>query len=152
MLSKGKLITPRLFKKGEVRFALDRRCIIPQDSCICLSPTPKTDRNYILLRKQLSDVLGSSVSLEDVLKYCLAFLNSGFAQTQLIAGQRPTPKGFYAVTEKSLRRVPIPPPRKRNTTKAIIDHVTKLVRSKDEEQASELEKTLEVFVNTCLKI
>jgi len=97
-------------------------------------------------------VLGSSVSLEEVLKYCLAFLNSEFAQTQLIARQRPTPKGFYAVTEKSLRSIPVPSPRERKRTKAIIDHVTKLIGSKDEEEARDLEKPLEALVNACLKL
>jgi hypothetical protein len=152
MLSKGKIITPRLIRKGKVRFALDIGGIIPQDSCICLSSKSKTDISYSLLHKQLSDVLGSRVSREEVLKYCLAFLNSEFSQTQLIAGQRPTPKGFYAITEKSLRRVPIPPPCERNTTKTIIDHVTKLIGSKEDAESRELEKNLEALVNTCLKL
>lgn len=152
MLSKEKIVTPRLFRKEKVRFALDMRGIIPQDSCICLRSKSKTGRDYSLLHKQLSDVLGSSISREVVLKYCLAFLNSKFAQTQLIAGQRPTPKGFYSITEKSLCRVPIPPPREKNTTKTIIDHVTKLIESKDDEESSELEITLEELVNSCFKL
>jgi hypothetical protein len=152
MLSGGKIITPRLFRKGEVRFALDGRGVIPQDSCICLSPTPRTKKSYDLLRKQLSDVLGRKISLEDVLKYCLAFLNSEFAQTQLIAGQRPTPKGFYAVTEKSLRRIPIPPPSERSTAESLINYVTRLVSSKDEQEAGRIEEELETLVNASLKI
>jgi hypothetical protein len=152
MLSKKKIVTPRLFRRGEIRFALDRRGIIPQDSCICLSPTPATAKKYNLLRNQISEVLGMSVSNDEVLKYCLAFLNSKFAESQLIAGQRPTPKGFYNVTEKGIRRVPIPPPQERNETQGIIDLVTQLIVSEDCESASKHEEDLESIVNDWLRI
>jgi hypothetical protein len=151
MLSKEKIITARLFRKGEARFALDRLGIIPQDSCICLSPTSKTAKNFSLLRDQLANVLGRGVCREEVLKYCLAFFNSGFAETQLIEGQRPTPKGFYAITEKNLRRIIIPPPCESGTTAAIIDHVTELVDASDDATARQLEKDLAGLVNSYLK-
>ncbi|MEW6730273.1 MAG: hypothetical protein AB1489_02935 [Acidobacteriota bacterium] len=150
MLLKGKIITPRLFRRGAVRFTFDNQGIIPQDSCICLSPTSKTEKIYQSFHKQVSQVLAKTVSEKEVFYYCLAFLNSEFAETQLIAGQRPTPKGFYAITEKHLCKVAIPAPYNRETTSAIIDHVTKLVVSKDKQQISRLEKSLAILVNTCL--
>jgi hypothetical protein len=117
-----KIITPRLVKR--VRFALDTRGIVAQDSCICMVPSSATEPGHEKLRKQLAAVLGSRVSTEHVLKYCLAFLNSDLAQERLVTGRRPTPKGFYAVTEEYLREIPIPPPRSKRTTAAILGHVT----------------------------
>src|SRR2546423_7376560 len=108
MFGKPKIIAPRLSK--EVRFALDARGIVPQDSCIGMMPTKKTDRDYRRLREQLAAATGKRASLEDVLKYCLAFLNSDYAQHRFVTGHRPRPGEVYAMTEAVLREIPIPPP------------------------------------------
>ena len=65
-----------------------------------------------------------------MLKYCLAFLNGDDANERLWAGRRPTPKGFYPVTEDYLREILIPMPEKRSAN-AILELVTRLVAAKD---------------------
>jgi hypothetical protein len=149
MLAKSKIITPRLSK--EVRFALDTQRIIPQDSCICMTPTPKTERGYRNLRHQLTNTLGWSATLADVLKYCLGFLNSNYAQDCLVTGHLPTPKGFFAISDKYLHEIPIPPPSDKKSTAAILDLVTRLTKSEDETEIANLESKLGKIVNAALK-
>lgn len=149
MLAKTKLITPRLTK--QVRFALDTHGIIPQDSCISMFPTAKTEQGYRRLHKQIGDLLGERVTLVEVLKYCLAFLNSSYAQERLVTGHLPTPKGFYAISDKYLHEIPIPPPPDKQQTRTILDLVTKLIKAKDEAETVSLETKLGEIVNTALK-
>ena len=78
MLARPKIITPRLTRK--VRFALDTRGVVPQDSCITLAPGEKTRGNFAHLTQQLAGVLQREATMADVLKYSLAYLNSSYAQ------------------------------------------------------------------------
>jgi hypothetical protein len=70
----------------------------------------------------------------------------------LTAGQRPTPKGFFTVTERGLREVPIPPPSDRKKTKGIIDCVTRLIQRVDEKTVFKLEEELKTIAHATLKI
>jgi len=139
MFGKLKIIAPRLSK--EVRFALDARGIVPQDSCIAMMPTKKTDRDYRRLHEQLTAATRKRAMLEDVLKYCLAFLNSDYAQHRFVTGRRPTPKGSYAMSEAVLREIPIAPPDTQTAT-TILNLVTQLTRAKTEAETKKLEKKL----------
>ena len=84
------------------------------------------------------------------MKYCLAFLNSAYAQQRLVTGHRPTPKGFYAVTKQYLEEIPIPPPAK-TKAKQIVDLVTKLTTAREQGLIDELEKGLAKLVDAVLK-
>jgi hypothetical protein len=103
------------------------------------------------LQKQLSEVVGKQVNEEDVLRYCLAFLNSKYAQERLTTGRRPTPKGAYAVTEEYLGEIPIPPPPKNQTTVKILDLVDKLVTGTDEKESILLETDLARMANNIIR-
>jgi len=140
ILSSPKIITPRLSK--EVRFTLDEEGVIPQDSCICLLPTEKTSDNFKRLKSSVEKLLGKGLYKRDILLYCLAFLNSPYAQERLVSGHRPTPKGFYAITEEFLREIPIPISKDKGTTNAIIETVNNLINTKNEKEITELEKKL----------
>jgi len=144
MLAKQKIIAPRLAK--EVRFALDVEGILPQDSCICLVPD-KTRPAWTTLRKQLSEVLGREVGDEDALMYCLAFLNSKYAQERLTTGHRPRPGEVYALTEAVLREILIPPPPGREMTGAILESVGKLLTAPSAKQIARLETALASIVD-----
>ncbi len=149
VLSRKRIISPTLLKA--IRFSLDTAGYLSDHACLYLQPTRQTHSRYLELRKQLSQALGrDEASLEDVLKYCLAFLNSGFAQRRLVTGHRPTPKGFYAVTEDFLREIVIPPPAK-TQARQIMNLVTQLVAAKDQDQLSRLEKSLAKLVDPVLK-
>lgn len=148
MLARPKIITPRLSK--EVRFALDKQGIVPQDSCIGMLPTQKTERGYRRLREQLAAATGKRATLEDVLKYCLAFLNSDYAQHRFVTGRRPTPKGSYTMTEAALREIPIPPPGAQ-TASEILRLVTQLTKAKTAAATSKLEKELARITGALLK-
>ena len=90
------------------------------------------------------------VSLEDVLKYCLAFLNSDYAQNRFVTGHRPTPKGSYTMSEAVLREIPIPPPDAR-TAATIINLVTQLTKAKTGTETEKLEKKLAQITGPLLK-
>ncbi len=150
MLARPKILTPRLTR--EVRFALDTKGVVPQDSCICLVPTDNTKRGWQTLRKQLAQALGRRyVQDSSVLKYCLAFLNSAYAQERLVTGRRPTPMGSYAVTERYLREIPIPPPLGKKTVATIMDLVDKVVAATDLQETARLETSLAKTVDGILE-
>jgi len=152
MLSKTRIVSPTLIKR--VRFSLDVAGYLSDHACLYLQPTSRTRVGYSQLRDQLARVLGWRVSREDVLKYCLAFLNSAYAQKHLVTGHRPTPKGFYAVTEEYLREIPIPPPPNKKAAKAILDLVTGLIEAKDGKdgkETAEWESGLAKLVDAILK-
>jgi hypothetical protein len=150
MLAAPKIITPRLTR--QVRFAMDTVGVVPQDSCICLVPTKKTHQSWHKLREQLETSLGKNLSDGDALKYCLAFLNSPYAQERLVTGRLPTPKGSYAVTEDYLHEIPMPPPPTRQTAIEILDLVDKLMLERDERRTAQLELELSGRVNNILGV
>jgi hypothetical protein len=139
MTAKPKIITPRLAK--EVRFFLDTERIVPQDSCICLVPKEKDRDKYVRFEEKLSALLGKEPNVLDVLKYCLAFLNSPFSQEAFTTGHRPTPKGFYTITEDFLSEVPVVLPRSRDEAKSIMTTIGSLVSSA-ESYSGQIESSL----------
>ncbi|MBM3333502.1 N-6 DNA methylase [Candidatus Sumerlaeota bacterium] len=148
VLSKKRIVSPTLMK--HVRFSLDKMGFLSDHACLFLRPSRKTAVGYSSIRGQLAAAIGRRVFLDDVLKYCLAFLNSDYAQQRLTTGHRPTPKGFYAVTEEFLREIPIPPPKKRAAPR-ILDLVAQLIAAKDDEKVTHLERELANIVNAILK-
>jgi hypothetical protein len=139
MLSKVRIISPTLVKS--VRFSLDNVGYLSDHACLYLQPTAKTSARYTEFQKKLSRATASDVSLEGILKYCLAFLNSEQANERLLAGRCPTPKGFYPVTESYLAEVLIPPPAK-STARSIIDLVTHLTSARQPSEIESLERGL----------
>lgn len=150
MLSKRRIVSPTLMK--QVRFALDTVGYLSDHACLYLQPTGKTRRSWSTLRKQLAEALRRDVSDEDSLKYCLAFLNSAYAQECLTTGHRPTPKGSYAITEGYLKEIPIPPPTNKRTAAAILDLVGKLVATADVRKTARLEADLAKVVDPILRL
>jgi hypothetical protein len=63
---------------------------------------------------------------------------------------RPTPKGFYAITEELLREIPIPPPQKKAAV-PILDIVSRLVKGLGEQETTRLEEDLESLVEAALR-
>jgi len=148
MLTKKRIVSPSLIK--EVRFALDTTGYLSDHACLYLQPTSKTTKCFMVLRKQLSRCLGKRASREDVLKYCLAFLNGDYSQDRLVTGHLPTPKGFYAVTEDYLREIPIPPPKDNKLARTIVDLVTALTKGSNLEKASNIERELRTMTGRLL--
>jgi hypothetical protein len=81
----------------------------------------------------------------------LAFLNSAYAQKRLTYGHRPTPKGFYAVTEALLREIPIPPPSSKKTTTTVLELVSALITETDEAEIKRLEASLAKVVDGLMR-
>lgn len=148
MLTTTRIVSPTLVR--EVRFALDQVGYLSDHACLFIQPTSGTRRRWSAFEKELAKVLGRSPSRVDSLKYCLAFLNSEYAQERLVTGRRPTPKGSYPVTSSFLREIPIPPPNRRSAAD-IIDLVTKLVETRLEEERSALEALLSETVKRELR-
>jgi hypothetical protein len=139
-------------KNGEqgTRFVLDNVGYLTDDACVVMQPTPKTSRAWEAFRKAIEQTLGNHVSKRDLLRYCIAFLNSSYAHQRLIIGHRPTPKGSYAITEEYLKEIPIPNPRDKATAEAMIALVEKLedqnIALNAAYQQSGLEKKLEARI------
>jgi hypothetical protein len=148
MFSRQRIVSPTLVKI--VRFSLDTAGYLSDHACLYIQPTPLTRSRYVQLRKQLSAALHDEASSEDILKYCLAFLNSAYAQQRLVTGHRPTPKGYYTVKNQYLEEIPIPPPAK-TKAKQIVDLVTKLTTATEQELIDKLEKGLARVVDAVLK-
>lgn len=139
MLAKTRIVSPTLMK--HLRFSLDTIGYLSDHACLYLQPTLKTDRSYRSLREQLAAATGKRATLEDVLKYCLAFLNSDYAQHRFVTGHRPRPGEVYAMTESVLREIPIAPP-DAHTAVTILKLVTQLTKAKTEAETKKLEKKL----------
>jgi len=147
MLSRMRILSPTLVKA--VRFSLDDVGYLSDHACLYLQPNAGTNGGYMDLRRKLREAVGRDVPLEGVLKYCLAFLNGQEANDRLLRGRRPTPKGFYQVTEAYLREVPIPMPAKR-TAKRVLELVTRLTSTDGPSEIEALEKELGKLVSAML--
>jgi hypothetical protein len=147
MLAKTRIVSPTLMK--HLRFSLDTSGYLSDHACLYLQPTKTTNRDYRRLHDQLAAAMGKRASLEDVLKYCLAFLNSDYAQHRFVTGRRPTPKGSYAMSEAVLREIPIAPPDARTAMK-ILDLVTQLTKATTETETKNLEKKLTQITSALL--
>ena len=148
MLSRPRIVSATLVK--ETRFSLDTAGYLSDHACLYLQPTAKTAAGYQELRSKLSKAIGKEASLQSALEYCLAFLNSHDANHQLLTGRRPTPKGFYQVTEEYLREVAIPLPQAK-TAGRILELVTKLTHSKTKSDIKHLEGQLNQVTSAAIK-
>jgi len=126
MLAKQRILSPTLIR--QVRFVLDTKGYLSDHACLMIQPTEKTKRAWEKFVEEMQVVVGEQLSKKELLQYCLAFLNSRYAQERLVTGHRPTPKGFYTITEAYLKEIPIPKPSDRRTAKQIIRVVDELER------------------------
>lgn len=147
MLGKPRIVSPTLLKR--VRFALDTVGYISDHACLFIQPHAQTANSFKKLLDQLSSALARGPKTEDGLKYCLAFLNSNYAQGRLVTGHRPTPKGFYAITENYLNEIPIPPPDPESAPR-IINLVERLILSHEERETARLEADLAELIDPIL--
>jgi len=112
MLAKPRILSPTLIRS--VRFVLDDVGYLSDHACLMIQPTKKTDCTWREFQKAMANALRRKMSDDDLLlyclRYCLAFLNSKYAQERLTTGHRPTPKGSYTITEEYLKEIPIPAP------------------------------------------
>lgn len=143
MLSSLRILSPTLVKR--VTFALDLEGHLSDHACLFLQPTGSTTRGHEALKSALSAALGRDATRDELLKYCLAFLNSDYAQKILTGDHQPTPKGFYGVTEEFLGEIEIAPPRERKVTERLLEYVGDLVAGGGD-QPSETEARLNEVV------
>ncbi|MGC2742768.1 MAG: N-6 DNA methylase [Candidatus Angelobacter sp.] len=152
MLGKPRILSPTLIR--EVRFVVDDVGYLSDHACLMIQPTKKTERAWEDFGSQMNEVLGRKLTKKELLQYCLAFMNSRYAQQRLVTGHRPTPKGSYAITEAYMKEIPIPAPSDKRRIKKIMDLVDALERKafdltkKDEIQ--EMEERLQVLVDEAL--
>lgn len=123
LLKSNRIVSPTLAR--EIRFALDTEGFLADHACQYLLPTKRTTKVRGQLRRHLSQVLHRKVTWVEVLDYCLAFLNSPFAQ-KILVSRRPTPKGSYQISEQFLREIPIVLARKREDGEFILQSVQRL--------------------------
>jgi N-6 DNA Methylase len=125
MLAKTRILSPTLVR--DLRFVLDDTGYLSDHACLMIQPTSKTATAWDKLTEAMTVVLGKSATNKELLEYCLAFLNSSYAQERLTTGHRPTPKGSYTVTEALFRELPIPVPGNKKTVQTILKCVDALV-------------------------
>jgi hypothetical protein len=148
MLGTNRIISPSLAK--EARFALDAEGFLADHACQYLFPTASTSKRREELRQKLSDVLGREVDDMAVLCYCLAFMNSPYAQETLVSGRRPTPKGSYQISEEYLKEIPVALPSTKEQAEEISSIVKELVSGTSGGQKAVLETRLSKLVMTLL--
>ena len=86
----------------------------------------------------------------EVLCYCLAFMNSPYAQETLVSGRRPTPKGSYQISEEYLKEIPVALPSTKEQAEEILSLVKELVSGTVAGQRALLETRLSKLVMTLL--
>jgi hypothetical protein len=152
MLTKPRILSPTLIR--EVRFALDKHGYLSDHACLMIQPTDATSTNWAGFSAAASKVVGQKLSKIQLLRYCLAFLNSQYSQKRLVTGHRPTPKGSYAITEAFLNEIPIPTSRAKKLTLSIIDLVRELEREEfkltGSDEVEQLERKLAALVEEAL--
>jgi hypothetical protein len=139
LLGANRIVSPRLAR--EPRFALDTEGFLADDACQYLLPTDNTFKAREQLRKSLSEVLDREANDLEVLCYCLAFLNSPYAQ-KVLASRRPTPKGSYQVSEDYLNEIPVVLASKREEVEEMLACVEQLVHGVTGGQKAVLEARL----------
>ena len=123
-------------------------------ACLMIQPTKKTQRAWEDFKQKMNKVAGTTLAEKELLQYCLAFMNSTYAQQRLVTGHRPTPKGSYAITEAYMKEIPIPLPPDKNTAKNIVAMVNALesndftIGKKEEEK--KMEEQIQELVNVIL--
>lgn len=148
LLGANRIITPRLAR--EVRFALDTEGFLADDACQHLLPSDSTFKRREEMRTSLSQVLGREVDDMEVLCYCLAFMNSPYAQETLVSGRRPTPKGSYQISEEYLKEIPVALPSTREQAEEILSCVKALVPGTAGGQKAVLEARLSKLIMSLL--
>src|ERR1035437_4064872 len=102
----------------------------------------------------MNKVAGSRLTEKELLQYCIAFMNSTYAQQRLVTGHRPTPKGSFAITEAYMREVPIPAASSKKTVKRIIELVNgldlKVFKLTEEGEVKRTEERLQELVDEAL--
>jgi len=150
MLGLNRIISPSLAK--EVRFALDTKGFLADHACQYLLPTDSTFKRREELRQALSQVLNREAHDMEVLCYCLAFMNSPYAQETLVSGRRPTPKGSYQISEEYLKEIPVALPSTKEQAEEILSIAKDLVSGTSGGQKAVLETRLAKLVMTLLAV
>jgi hypothetical protein len=135
-----RVISPGLCK--QVRFAIDTEGYLSDHACQFLFPRYGSTPGIVSFTRDLSEVLSRDVTKEEAILYCLAFMNSPYAQERLISGRLPTPKGFYQVSEEFLKEIPVALPADRKAGEQIIASVKRLVEGMEPEAAEKEEARL----------
>lgn len=115
------MLSPTLIR--QVRFAFDGTGYLSDHACLMIQPTRKTQRAWQDFEERMDKAAGQKLKEKELLQYCLAFMNSNYAQQRLVTGHRPSPKGSYNITEAYMKEIPIPVPSDKKTAKRIIDLV-----------------------------
>jgi len=100
------IVTPRVVK--EPRFALNRYRAIPLDNVIVLIPKGKEDPVFKELWEELERIIGSKISIEDILLYILSILNSRISYFILKTRATRVRGGYYTIDERYLSSIIIP--------------------------------------------
>jgi len=152
MLSKPRILSPTLTR--EVRFVVDSVGYLSDHACLIIQPTEKTKPAWAEFKEKMHLVCGEVLTEKELLQYCIAFLNSTYAQQRLVTGHRPTPKGSFAITEAYMREVPIPVASRKRTAKKIISLVDdldqKVFKLTEEDEVRRMEEQLQVLVDEAL--
>ncbi len=147
LLTGDRILSPRLTRK--VCFSIDSRGFLADDACQYLIPSAKLSKPREELRLALSRVMERPILENELLQYCLAFLNSHFAQ-QALARRKPTPKGSYQISKQYLSELPVVLPTNREDAETILDTVGQLVRGVRPRERPALEARLETIVSRVL--
>jgi type I restriction-modification system DNA methylase subunit len=152
MLSKPRILSPTLIR--EVRFVVDSAGYLSDHACLIIQPTEKTKQAWAEFKTKMNKVCGEELTQKELLQYCIAFLNSTYAQQRLVTGHRPTPKGSFAITEAYMREVPIPAASSKRTVKKIISLVDgldqKIFKLTEENEVRRIEEQLQALVDEAL--
>ena len=140
LLTANRILSPTLAR--EVHCSLDTEGFLADHACLYLLATPKTKKGREALRQALSKVMGRPISDVELLRYCLAFLNSRYAQ-QVLTRRRPTPKGSYQISEYYLSEIPVVPPPNRQDAETILQAVARLTQAPPSSERAVLEHRLE---------
>jgi hypothetical protein len=147
LLGNNRIISPTLAR--EPRFALDTEGFLADHACQYLLPTEKTSKKREQLLKNLSEIMGLGMSELEVFCYCLAFLNSPYAQ-KVLASRRPTPKGSYQISEEYLKEIPVVLPSRREELEDILACAQQLIHGVTGGEKAVLETRLSKLVTTLL--
>jgi hypothetical protein len=119
-----------------------------------IQPTKKTQRAWEDFEEKMNKVAGSKLTEKELLQYCLAFMNSSYAQQRLVTGHRPTPKGSYNITEAYMKEIPIPVPSDKKIVKKIVDLVEGLSNDdfclSNKEDVKKMEERIQELVDGVL--
>ena len=146
-----RILSPTLIR--QVTFVVDDVGYLSDHACLMIQPTKKTERAWHDFEGKMNSVAGK-LEPKDLLQYCLAFMNSNYAQQRLITGHRPTPKGFYAITEAYMKEIPIPVVSDKKTVKTIVDLVEGLSNDyfclSNKEDVKKMEERIQELVDGVL--